>query len=300
VLELDGLVRRFGTTVALDGLSFVVPDGQVFGFLGPNGAGKSTTMRAILQLTALDAGEVRWNGERYGFARVRRIGYMPEERGLYPTMRVGDHIRYLARLHGLSPADAAAATERWLDRLGVAERARDKVEALSLGNQQRVQLAAALVHEPDLLVLDEPFSGLDPVGVEDLASVLAERAAAGATVLFSSHQLDLVEDLCESVAIISQGRLVASGPVAELVRGEQPRLVVEVAGDRAGSWADGLAGVEVLANESGRLRLALIGADAQAVLQTAMSAGTVQHFGYESRRLSEVFRDAIQPKIDAA
>jgi ABC-2 type transport system ATP-binding protein len=294
MLELDGLVRRFGATVALDGLSFTVPDGQVFGFLGPNGAGKSTAMRAILQLTALDAGEVRWNGRPYGFAQVQRIGYMPEERGLYPTMRVGDHIRYLARLHGLSAPAAAAATHRWLERLGVAARAGDKVEALSLGNQQRVQLAAALVHEPDLLVLDEPFSGLDPVGVEDLASVLAERAAAGATVLFSSHQLDLVEDICESVAILNRGRLVASGPVAELVRGDQPRLVVEVSGDPSGAWAGRLAGLEVVANERGKVRIALHGADPQAVLAAAMKAGTVEHFAYESRRLSEVFRDAVQ------
>ena len=294
MLEIDGLVRRFGGTVALDGLTFAVPDGQVFGFLGPNGAGKSTTMRAILQLTALDAGEVRWNGSRYGFARVQRIGYMPEERGLYPTMRVGDHIRYLARLHGLSASAAASATDRWLERLGVAARAGDKVEALSLGNQQRVQLAAALVHEPDLLVLDEPFSGLDPVGVEDLASVLAERAAAGATVLFSSHQLDLVEDLCESVAIINQGRLVAAGPVAELVRGDHPLLAVQVGGDRSGAWARSLAGLEVLANDGGRLRLSLSGADPQAVLAAAIGAGPVEHFGYESRRLSEVFHDAVQ------
>jgi ABC-2 type transport system ATP-binding protein len=294
MLEIDGLVKRFGATVALDGLTFDVPGGQVFGFLGPNGAGKSTTMRAILQLTVPDAGEVRWNGGRYGFAQVQRIGYMPEERGLYPTMRVGDHIRYLARLHGLGPAAARTATDHWLERLGVAERTDDKVEALSLGNQQRVQLAAALVHEPELLVLDEPFSGLDPVGVADLAGVLAERAAAGATVLFSSHQLDLVEDLCESVAIISRGRLVAAGPVRELVRGDQPRLAVEVAGDTAGSWAKALPGVEVVANELGRVRLSLEGADPGAVLAAAMAAGEVQHFGYESRRLSEVFHDAVQ------
>jgi ABC-2 type transport system ATP-binding protein len=294
VLELEGLVRRFGTTTALDGLSFTVPGGQVFGFLGANGAGKSTAMRAILQLTALDAGQVRWDGRPYGFERVRRIGYMPEERGLYPTMRVGDHIRYLARLHGMDPAAAASATERWLDRLGVAERAGDKVEALSLGNQQRVQLAAALVHDPDVLVLDEPFSGLDPVGVEDLAGVLAERAAAGATVLFSSHQLDLVEDLCESVAIINKGRLVAAGPVRELVRGTQPRLVVEVDGDAAGAWADGLTGVTVVSRERGRLSLLLQDTDAATVLTAAMSGGDVQHFAYESRRLSEVFHEAMQ------
>jgi len=294
VLELDGLVRRFGNTTALDQLSFDVPAGQVFGFLGPNGAGKSTAMRAILRLTALDAGVVRWNGRPYGFEFCQRIGYMPEERGLYPTMRVRDQLLYLARLHGMDGAAARAASQHWLDRLGVGARAGDKIETLSLGNQQRVQLAAALVHDPQLLVLDEPFSGLDPVGIDDLADVLAERAAAGSTVLFSSHQLDLVENICESVAIVSRGRCVAAGPVRDLVRGGQPRLVVAVAGDGTGRWADDLAGVERAGYEHGRLRLILEpGTDPQKVLAAAMAAGAVDHFAFESRRLSEVFREAV-------
>jgi ABC-2 type transport system ATP-binding protein len=294
VLAIDNLVRRFGAVVALDGLSFDVPAGQVFGFLGPNGSGKSTAMRAILQLIALDSGEVRWNGETYGFDRCRRIGYMPEERGLYPSMRVLDQVTYFARLHDMDRKSATAASQRWLERLGVAGRANDKVEALSLGNQQRVQLAAALVHEPDLLVLDEPFSGLDPVGIDELAGVLAERAAAGATVLFSSHQLDLVEDICESVAIVNHGRCVASGSVRELVRGGQPRLVVAVATDPAGAWARELPGARISTIERGQVRLVLDpGANPQAVLRAATAAGPVDHFAFESRRLSEVFREAV-------
>jgi ABC-2 type transport system ATP-binding protein len=294
VLELDGLSRRFNDTVALDGLSFTVPAGQVFGFLGPNGSGKSTAMRAIMQLVALDSGRVRWDGGPYGFAECRRFGYMPEERGLYPTMRVADHLVYLARLHGKSAAAAAVATSLWLERLGIADRADAKVEALSLGNQQRVQLAAALLHDPDLLVLDEPFSGLDPVGVDDLAAVLAERAAAGATVLFSSHQLDLVEDLCESVAIVHHGRCVAAGTVRDLARGGRPRVVVEVRDDPDGNWASALPGVRVTGNERGRLRLVLDeGTDPQHVLSAAMAAGAVEHFAFESRKLSEVFREAV-------
>jgi ABC-2 type transport system ATP-binding protein len=293
-LELDGLVRRFGETVALDGLSFTVPGDQVFGFLGPNGAGKSTAMRAVLQLTRLDAGEIRWDGQTYGFDACQRIGYMPEERGLYPTMQVADQLRYFARLHGVSHADAQQAAASWMDRLGVAERAEDKVEALSLGNQQRVQLATALVHDPRMLVLDEPFSGLDPVGVDDLAAVLAERAADGVTVLFSSHQLDLVEHLCDAVAIIDHGRCVASGTVRELGRGGRARLEVEVRGDPDGAWADHLAGVTVTQNLRGRLRLALDeGTDPQHVLAAASKAGAVEHFGFETRRLSEVFREAV-------
>lgn len=294
MLQLDGLVRRFGRTIALDGLSFEVPAGQVFGFLGPNGAGKSTAMRAILRLIALDAGQLRWNGETYGFERTRRIGYMPEERGLYPTMRVLDHLTYLARLHDMDRPAATAASLHWLDRLGLSQRAHDKVETLSHGNQQRVQLAAALVHGPELLVLDEPFAGLDPVGIDDLAGVLAERATAGAIVLFSSHQLDLVENICESVAIVNHGRCVATGPVRDLVRAGQPRLVVAVATDPAGRWTKELPGVLVSSVQQGKTRLVLEpGTDPQAVLHAAMEAGPVDHFAFESRRLSEVFREAV-------
>jgi ABC-2 type transport system ATP-binding protein len=294
LLELDGLVRHFDDTIALDRLSFTVPRGQVFGFLGPNGAGKSTAMRAVMRLTALDAGQVRWDGATYDLDTCRGFGYMPVERGLYPTMRVAEHLQYLARLHGLTTAAARQRAAEWLARLGLSERAQDKVEALSLGNQQRVQLAAALVHEPQLLVLDEPFSGLDPVGVDELAGVLRERARAGAAVLFSSHQLDLVEQLCESVAIVHRGRCVASGTVRELGRTGARRVEVEVTGDPDARWAAALHGVRVLGTEHGRARLVLgDGVDPQQVLAAAITAGPVEHFAVCSRRLSEVFREAV-------
>jgi ABC-2 type transport system ATP-binding protein len=215
-LVFEGLSRRYGDVIALDDLSFILPAGEVVGFLGPNGSGKTTTMRAVFGLVALDSGRVRWDGQPIDAATRRRFGYMPEERGLYPGMLVGEQLHYLARLHGLSSTDARSATMRWLERLGVADRASSKVEALSLGNQQRVQLAAALLHEPEVLVLDEPLSGLDPVGIDAVSTVLTEQGAQGRGVLFSSHQLDLVEDLCTSVAIIDHGRLVARGTVEEL------------------------------------------------------------------------------------
>ncbi len=211
--------------MALDGVSFAVEPGQMFGFVGPNGAGKTTTMRIAMGVLSADRGEVRWRGERVGADERRRFGYMPEERGLYPKMRVRAQLAYLASLHGV--ADPEPAADRWIDRLGLTERAEDRVEQLSLGNQQRVQLAAALVHEPELLILDEPFSGLDPVGVDVLSGVLTEYAATGVPVVFSSHQLDLVERLCEAVAIIKDGRLVASGTV-EALRGPGKRVVREV------------------------------------------------------------------------
>jgi ABC-2 type transport system ATP-binding protein len=296
-LELDGLTRRYGPVTALDHLSFSVEPGRVTGFLGPNGAGKTTTMRAVFGLTALDAGSVRWNGRPVTLAERRRFGYLPEERGLYPGMLVGEQLEYLGRLHGLSPAAAASAAAGWLERLGIAVRAGSKVESLSLGNQQRVQLASALVHNPDLLILDEPLSGLDPAGVDAVGEVLAGQARAGRCVLFSSHQLDLVEDLCEAVVIIDRGRLVASGTVDDLTTRGRPRLVIRVAGDRDGAWARGLPGVTVSQSDGGALRLVLFPpADPQSVLRAAFAAGPVTEFAVRRRRLSEVFREALRSR----
>ena len=305
MLELDDLRRRYGDVTALDGLSFAVPPGQVFGFLGPNGAGKTTAMRAIAGVASLDGGEVRWRGQPIGQEVRRRIGYMPEERGLYPAMRVLEQLEYLARLHGLTAAQARAAALSWTERLGLADQGQAKIEALSLGNQQRVQLAAALAHGPELLVLDEPFSGLDPAGVDAMSQVLAERAAAGVTMLFSSHQLDLVEHLCQSVAIINRGQLVAGGAVKDLGQAGKLRITVRVAGDDAGRWAQDLGGAASVENNTGgAVLLALRNrADAQAVLDRARAAGPVEHFTFERRKLSEVFRDAVgsaaDPEADA-
>jgi ABC-2 type transport system ATP-binding protein len=294
LLELEALRRTFGSVTALDDLSFTVPSGVVVGFLGPNGAGKTTTMRAIFGLTDLDAGVVRWNGSTIGQSERRRFGYMPEERGLYPGMLVGEQVEYLGRLHGLSPYDAAASTRSWLERLDIADRAESKVEALSHGNQQRVQLAAALVHDPEALVLDEPLSGLDPTGIDAIGQVLVDQARAGCCVLFSSHQLDLVEDLCEQVTIIDHGHLVVSGTVDELAEGGTRRLVVRVDGDRAADWAHGLPGVSVSQVSGGEARLVLADSvDSDQVLRAAMAAGRVTQFTFERRRLSEVFREAV-------
>src|SRR4051812_46722274 len=247
MLEVAELARRYGDVIALDGLSFSVEPGQLFGFVGPNGAGKTTAMRIVLGVLEADRGDVRWQGRPVDAAMRRRFGYMPEERGLYPKMRVRDQIVYFARLHGHDAAAAAAAADRWIERLGLGDRAGDRTEQLSLGNQQRVQLAAALVHDPEVLVLDEPFSGLDPVGVDVLSGVLSEYAATGVPVVFSSHQLDLVERLCEAVAIVKDGRLVASGRVEELREtGAERTLRVAVAGDGDGGWLARVPHAELL------------------------------------------------------
>ena len=224
-----------------------------------------------------------------------RFGYMPEERGLYPKMRVREQLVYFARLHGMAPGQAGTAADRWIERLGLGERAADKVETLSLGNQQRVQLGVALVHDPDVLVLDEPFSGLDPTGVDVMSGVLGERAAAGVPVVFSSHQLELVERLCESVAIVKDGRLVASGRVEELreqgAGGQTVRVAVAGTGE---DWLARVPGAEVVDRGPAGVLVALRdGAGPDALLDAARSAGTVTHFAHERPTLSELFRKAV-------
>ena len=292
-LELQGLRRSFGELVAVDDLSFLVPAGRMFGFVGRNGAGKTTTMRIICGLLAADAGSVSWDGAPIDASVRERIGYMPEERGLYPKMRLGDQLEYFAVLHGASHEQGRAAARSWLDRFGLGDRDNARVEALSHGNQQRVQLAAALVHQPDLLILDEPFAGLDPIATDVMGEVLREQAARGVPVLFSSHQLELVEELCESVAIIDRGRLVACGPVDEL-RAGGPRLVrVEVRGATPG-WTDALADVELVERVDGRAVFRLDrSADPEWILDAARRAGSVTHFAEVRPSLAELFREVV-------
>lgn len=293
MLELLSLSRRYGDMLAMDELSFTVRSGEVVGFLGPNGAGKTTAMRSVLGITRPDSGEVRWNDSRIEHEQRLRFGYMPEERGLYGTMGVLDQLVYIGRLHGMDKTAARASSIQWLETLGLADRREDKLEALSMGNQQRIQLASALVHQPELLVLDEPFSGLDPTGIEALSNVLAERAREGAAVVFSSHQLDLVEDLCERVVIINKGRTVVEGRTDELTMSDTT-VVVRIAGVDTSRWVDGLEGVHVEHVEHGEVRLSLDEPSrADAVLTAARDAGPVRTFSFERRRLSEVFREAV-------
>jgi ABC-2 type transport system ATP-binding protein len=293
VLEIDGVSKRYGDVRALVDMGFTVRPGELFGFVGANGAGKTTTMRIVLGVLAADSGEVRLDGRPVDAGRRRRIGYMPEERGLYPRMAVGEQLRYLAELHGLSAGDARRSAERWTERLGVAGRLGDEVQKLSLGNQQRVQLAAALVHEPDVLVLDEPFSGLDPVAVDVMSEVLRERCAAGAPAVFSSHQLDLVERLCDRVGIVRDGSLVAEGTVDGLRAGAGTDVVVDAPGARAG-WADGVPGVVAARAEGGHTVVTLEpGADDQPLLRAALATGPVHGFSRRRVSLTELFRDTV-------
>ncbi|MCZ6736943.1 MAG: ATP-binding cassette domain-containing protein [Actinobacteria bacterium] len=292
MLSIDALEKRYGDVVALAGASFAVAPGRILGFLGPNGAGKTTAMRCILGLVRPDAGEVRWQGRAVTDRDRLRFGYMPEERGLYPKMRVREQLVHFGRLSGLSSSAAGKAADSWLGVLGLAERASDKVDDLSHGNQQRVQLAVALVHDPVVLILDEPFSGLDPLAVVEVAGTLRDLADRGAAIVFSSHQLDLVEDILQDVAIIDHGRVVLSGELEELkTRSSRRRLDVVVDGR---PWVPNTHSVEIV-DDQGRFH-SVVGKDAPVaeILAAATAAGEVDRFAFEPPTLSDLFREAVK------
>ncbi len=292
MLEIHELRHRFGELVALDDVSFDVGQGELVGLVGRNGAGKTTMMRAVMGIVSPDHGTVRWREHPIGQADRGRFGYMPEERGLYPQMRLADQVSYFARLHGIERSAAEQAARSWLVRLGLGERADEKLVSLSHGNQQRVQLAVSLVHDPALLVLDEPFAGLDPEAVDSLADVLRERVTAGVAVLFSSHQLELVERICDRVVILEAGRVIAAGTLRELRERFPAQLRVKV--DAPGDWASGLDHVRVArADENGVLLVVDPQADPQAILRAAQAAGPVEHFAFESVGLIDLYRQVI-------
>ena len=293
MLGFEGVTKRFGPVTALDRCTFSARPGRLTGFLGPNGAGKTTAMRAVFGLVKLDEGTVRWNGTPVRPADRTRFGYMPEERGLYPRMRVRDQLVYLGQLCGRGPKDVTLDVDAWLERLGLADRAADRLDALSHGNQQRVQLIAALVNQPDLLVLDEPFSGLDPIAMEAMGELLSGLAAEGATVLFSSHQLDLVQDLCQDVVIIEHGRIVLAGELAEL-RAKVPQRFVDIRyRGPVPDWSR-LTSAVVAEASDGQVRLRVgPDTDVAAVLATVRDRADLVSFTYQPPTLSELFREAV-------
>jgi ABC-2 type transport system ATP-binding protein len=294
MLELRSLTRRFGAVTALDDVTFAVRPGVLTGFIGANGAGKTTAMRIVVGVLAADAGDVLWQGGPASRAERRRFGYMPEERGLYPKMTVLDQLVFFARLHGIA-ADAAEHRARdLLEELGLGQRAGEAVQKLSLGNQQRAQVGAALVHDPELLVLDEPFSGLDPVAVDVLAALLRRRAAAGVPVLFSSHQLDLVERLCDDIVIINRGRVIAAGAARDLrAQRAGARYRLQLGGDAG--WLRDEPGVEVLDvdGEQALVELRRL-EDDQRLLTRALVHGPVHEFRRAIPTLAEIFREAVK------
>jgi ABC-2 type transport system ATP-binding protein len=298
VLEIEGISRSFGGHKVLDEVSFGVGDGRMTGFVGGNGAGKTTTMRIILGVLASDSGTVTLDGTRLTPADRALFGYMPEERGLYPKMKVAEQIVYLGRLHGLTPSAAKSSTADLLDRLGLTDRADATVESLSLGNQQRAQIAAALVHGPSVLVLDEPFSGLDPMAVETVQSVLAEHAATGIPVLFSSHQLDIVERICDDLVVIAGGRIRASGS-REQLREQHSEARYELDLTHDAGWVREMPGVRVVELDGDYIVFDVdhgpAGQDAaQAVLRRALETGPVRRFAPVLPTLSQIFKEVVR------
>jgi ABC-2 type transport system ATP-binding protein len=294
-LVLDNLTKRFGPIVALDGISFSVEPGQVFGFLGANGAGKTTTMRIVLDILRPDSGTVTWGGIPSTEVPRRTWGYLPEERGLYPRLEVLEQLVFFASLYAIPRREAAARARDWLARFRIPEYEKRRAEELSKGNQQKVQLIAAILHEPDVLIMDEPFVGLDPVNVSLLKEAFGEMRKRGTTLVFSTHQMDMVEELCEAVAIIDRGRLVLGGPIRDVKRSSGRQIVrLGVEGDAGLPWLADLEGVTVVRSGQDYTELDVRGRDPQDILQAAIARGErVTEFRIADPSIEQVFIEHV-------
>ena len=300
-LEVRDIRKVYGDFVAVDGLSLSVPPGTIFGLLGPNGAGKTTTIRMIMDIIAPDSGEVLFMGRHRTTRDLHRIGYLPEERGLYRKMTPVEQLVFLAELHGMSRSDARPRAEEWIARVGLADWAHRKLEELSKGMQQKIQLIGTILHEPDLVILDEPFSGLDPINQELFKETLAEFKSEGKTILFSTHIMEQAEKLCDHLCLISRGRTVLSGSLRDIKQqfgGNHYKLVADV--DR--SALEAVPGVLAVDVDAGRFLLTLAeGIDPASVLSTLVGAGIrVREFGSREPDLEEIFIKAVRQAETAA
>ena len=294
MITLENINRSFGDKQVLHDLSFDIGDGRMTGFVGSNGSGKTTTMRILLGVLAADSGRILVDGTPITAGHRSAIGYMPEERGLYPKMPIIDQLVYLARFHGLTRQAAKKRGLDLLEQLELKGEPTDTLESVSLGNQQKVQIAAALIHDPQALILDEPFSGLDPVAVDRTLNVLTSFAASGAPVLFSSHQLDLVERLVDDLIIINDGRLVAAGTTSELRRQRSlPEWTLQTDSDLG--WVRGLPDISVVEFDGNWARFTAPNADsAEAVLRKALTVSSVSSFTPHEVALNRLFQEVTQ------
>ncbi len=305
-LEIDNVTKRYGTTTALDGLTFEVARGEVFGFLGANGAGKTTTMRICLGIITADAGEIRWDGRPTEELARRTWGYLPEERGLYPRMGVLDQLVYFASLYGEPPDRARREALAWLTRFRIPDYAGRRAEELSKGNQQKVQFIAAVLHDPEVLLMDEPFTGLDPINLVLLREAFTELRDRGRTLIFSTHQMEAAEAMCESVAIVDQGRLVAGGRMRDLKRASgrrTVRLAVDgeaAEGDAAPDWFAALPGVQAVRTDAAGVELELLpGADPATILAAVLArGGTLTRFEVAEPSLEALFMEHVGRPAD--
>jgi ABC-2 type transport system ATP-binding protein len=300
-LVIDGLSKRYGQVVALDRVGFRVEPGEIFGFLGANGAGKTTAMRIVLDILRADSGTVTWRGRLSTELPRRTFGYLPEERGLYPRMRVLDQLVFFAGLYGVPAAAARRDALGWLERFRVIDLAGRRADELSKGNQQKIQFIAAILHDPEVVLMDEPFSGLDPVNVSLLRSAFLELAARGRTLIFSTHQMEMVEALAGAIAIIDHGRLLTGGPTREVRRrAGRPVVRLAVEGDPELAWVSALAGVRLIRPGPGISELSVEpGTDPQSILRAALARGAVVTcFEIADPSLEEIFIELVGRPAD--
>ncbi|MGX7446440.1 ABC transporter ATP-binding protein [Dolosigranulum pigrum] len=292
MLEVSNLRKSFGETVAVDGLSFTIEPGEIMGLIGQNGAGKTTTFRLILNLLVANAGQTLWNGESIGEGLLDNIGYLPEERGLDEKLTVEQQLLYLGQLNGMTKREVTESIDTWMERFQVKGDRKDKISSLSKGNQQKVQLIATLMHEPDLIILDEPFSGLDPVNAELLEDGIRHAAKRGASIIFSSHNMANVESLCQSVVMLKNGRQVLGGTIDE-VKSLFDRLKIYLEAPIATTELEAISGVQSVEQLDARHRLIHIEQEAvgRDVFEAAHQSGTVYQFSQQAPTLEEIFKE---------
>jgi ABC-2 type transport system ATP-binding protein len=292
-LQLESVTKRFGDFTAVDDLTLSVGDGTMYGFLGANGAGKTTTFRMILGLLNANEGRITWNNKPINYKTSPEIGYLPEERGLYPKMKVEEQLIFLGQLRGMNKTDAKAGLKNWLDRMEIPHYANKKVEELSKGNQQKIQVIASLLHNPKLLILDEPFSGLDPVNVELLKEAIIEFRNSGATIVFSSHRMDHVEELCEELSIIHHGKQIVSGTLRE-VKQSFGKQNVRIHSDNDLSKLASISGVTSVSKSiEGALYQVESEHIANKLLTAALESGPIRHFAIEEPSLQDIFIEKV-------
>ncbi|GEN82759.1 putative ABC transporter ATP-binding protein YhaQ [Sporosarcina luteola] len=288
-LQLENVTKRFGDFTAVDDLTLSIEEGTMYGFLGANGAGKTTTFRMILGLLNANEGQIAWNGKTISYSTSPEIGYLPEERGLYPKMKVEEQLIFLGELRGMKKADAKKAIGYWLDRFEVPQYLNKRVEELSKGNQQKIQVIAALMHDPKLLILDEPFSGLDPVNVEMLKRAIIDFRNTGATIIFSSHRMDHVEELCEQLSIIHKGQQIVKGSLREVKR-SFGRQNVRIRSDHDLTKLDHILGVKSVSHSVEGAVFQIEEEDvANELLTAALQEGPIRHFEIEEPSLQDIF-----------
>ena len=292
-LKLNGVTKRFGNHTAVDHLTLEIPENEMFGFLGGNGAGKTTTFRMILGLLDATEGDISWNGETINYDRSHLIGYLPEERGLYPKLKVNEQLVYLGKLRGMVKQDAIAELEKWLDRFKVPEYKNKKVEELSKGNQQKIQFISAVIHKPKLLILDEPFSGLDPVNVEMLKEAVMDLKEQGMTIVFSSHQMGHVEYMCEHLCILQKGTPVVKGELREIKRSFGKKNLT-IHADIPLEFLNHYPGVTRFRKVSRGCQLQIKNEDvSQQILTELQGKGFIRKFELEEPSLNDIFIEKV-------